>query len=127
MWKKPHFLAQLTLLINKKKGAVEWNEDAAKTFGKVKEICAADALLHYLDFQKEFDIYTDSSDHQMRGIISQNGRLVAYWSRKLSATQKKYPTIEQELLAIVKCLKDFQHMLLGQKLKIYTDHKNLTY
>ena len=63
----------------------------------------------------------------MGGVISQNGRPVAYWSRKLNAAQNKYPTIEQELLAIVECLEEFCYMLLGQRLKIYTNHKNLTY
>ena len=32
---------------------------------------------------------------------------------------------EQELLAIVETLKEFKGMLWGQRLKVYTDHKNL--
>ncbi|KAL7481305.1 hypothetical protein ACHAW6_006990 [Cyclotella cf. meneghiniana] len=32
---------------------------------------------------------------------------------------------ELELLAIVETLKDFMGMLWGQRLKVYTDHKNL--
>ena len=34
--------------------------------------------------------------------------------------------MEKEFLIIVKTLKEFRTIILGQKLKIYTDHKSLT-
>ena len=78
-------------------------------------------------FNKEFEIHTDSSNYQMGAVISQNGRPVAYWSQKLTETQQKYPTTDQELLAIVECLKQYKTMLLGQTITVWTDHRNLTY
>lgn len=60
----------------------------------------------------------------MGAIISQSGRPVMYWSKKLSDTQKKYPMTDQDLLAIVKCLKQYKTMLLGQRITVWMDHKN---
>ena len=39
--------------------------------------------------------------------------------------QQKYSVTEIELLAIVETLKEFKGMLWGQRIKVYTDHKNL--
>jgi hypothetical protein len=53
--------------------------------------------------------------------------MVAFYSRKLQAAQTRYTTTERELLSIVETLKEFQNILLGQKIKAHTDHENLTY
>ena len=39
--------------------------------------------------------------------------------------QQKYNVTEREVLAIVETLKEFTGMLWGQRMKVYTDHKNL--
>ena len=128
MWKqRSHYMAPLTDLINRKKGVVKWTPEATEAFEKVKKMCAKDVTLFYPNFGETFDVHTDASEYQLGGIISQNGRCIAYYSKKLSSTQKKYPTIEQELLEIFTVLKEFRPMLLGQKLIIWMDHKNLTY
>ena len=128
LWKRrAHLLAPLTSLIDKKKGTVKWNEEAEKSFSEIKRICAENVLLHYHEFNEEFEIYTDASKYQMGGIITQKGKVIAYWSKKLSSAQTKYPTIEQELLAIAEILKDFRNILLGHKITVRTDHINLTF
>ena len=63
----------------------------------------------------------------MSAAILQNGRPVACWSRKLNSTQKNYTTMEKGLLAVVMCLKEFQSMLIGANLTIFTDHHNITF
>ena len=71
----------------------------------------------YPDFSQPFEIYTDSSSRQLGAVIVQKNRPIAFFSRKLTETQEKYSVTEQELLAIVGCLKKFKGMLWGQPLK----------
>ena len=86
-----------------------------------------EVLLTYPDFNKPFEIYTVASKYQLGAVVLQNGKPIAYYSRKLSKSQLNYTTTKRELLTIVETLKEFQSILLGQQIVIYMDHKNLTY
>jgi hypothetical protein len=81
--------------------------------------------LAYPDYSKVFEIYTDTSSKQLGAVITQENRPIAFLSRKLSTTQRKYSVTKIELLAIVETLKEFKGMLWGQYIKVYSDHANL--
>ena len=86
---------------------------------------ARETLLAFPDFNKMFEIHTDASKLQLGQIISQEGKPIAFYSRKLNPAQSRYTTTERELLSIVETLKEFRNILLGQKIIIHTDHQNL--
>jgi len=96
-------------------------------FLKMKDILAQETMLTYPEFDKPFVIYTDASELQIGGVVTQNDKPLGFFSKKLNDTQKRYPVPEQELLAIAETLKYFKHMLLGHKIVVRTDNKNLTY
>ncbi len=78
-----------------------------KTFNKMRLLMSADTLAAYSDHNKWFDVYTDASDFQFGACIIQEGKLVAYFSHKLTKSQKNYTTMEKEMLSIVTTLEEF--------------------
>jgi hypothetical protein len=57
----------------------------------------------------------------------QEGKVVAYASRQLRKHEQNYPTHDLELAAVVHALKIWRHCMIGNKCKIFTDHKSLKY
>jgi hypothetical protein len=139
MWaKRSEMLAPLSDLVGEcgetkttrknkvKKKPWHWDSIHQIAFDNVKTTIAKEVVLAYPDFTKPFDIYTDASTKQLGSVITQDNRPIAFFSRKLSGAQSKYTVTELELLAIVETLKEFNGMLWGQRINVYTDHKNLT-
>ena len=93
----------------------------------MKRVMARETVLMYPDFKKPFEIFTDASKVQLGAVIVQDGKPIAFYSRKLNPAQTRYTTTERELLSIVEVLKEFKSILFGQELIIHTDHENLTY
>ncbi|KAM9964040.1 hypothetical protein ACTFIW_005683 [Dictyostelium discoideum] len=78
-----------------------------------------------------FHLYCDVSDKALSGVLYQiqgdKFKVIWFHSRKLTDTQKRYSIGDREFLSIIDSLKKFQHLLIGKKVSIYTDHQNLTY
>ena len=68
----------------------------------------SDCINTYPDHNLPFHIYTYALKYQLGATIIQNGRLIAYWSKKLDDSQiQTYTTTEKELLSIILCLKEY--------------------
>ena len=127
MWiHRSDVLTPLTSMTSKQ-AKWKWDDKCQKAFDTIKKIVSRETLLAYPNFNKPFDIHTDASKSQLGAVISQNNQPVAFYSRKLNPAQVNYTTTERELLSIVETLKEFRNILLGQQIRVYTDHKNLTY
>jgi hypothetical protein len=105
----------------------EWTPLHQEAFKETKALLSREVMLTFPDFLQPFEIHMDASDLQLGAVVAQNKKPIAFFSRKLNPAQRRYTTTERELLAIVETLKEICTILLGYKLKVFTDHKNLTY
>ena len=127
MWQKcTELLAPLTALTYKNV-KYDWKDEHQKRFDAIKRVIGHEVLLSYPDFNAPFEIHTDASKLQLGAVISQKGKPIAFYSRKMNSAQHNYTTTYKELLSIVETLKEFRNILLGHQITVYTDHKNLTY
>jgi RNase H-like domain found in reverse transcriptase len=91
MWgKRSEILAPLASFTSK---AAKWKWEAKhqKAFNDMKAMIAKEALLAYPDFAEEFVIHTDASHTQLGEVISQRGKPIAFYSRKLKPKQTYNP------------------------------------
>lgn len=120
----------LTSLLKKEQPFI-WTYREQNAFETLKKALAEEVLLSFPNFNELFYVTTDASNVAVGGMLSQgelpNDRPIAFFSKTLDERQKRYSTIEKELLAIVETVKFFRVYLYGRFFVLITDHKALCY
>ena len=57
---------------NKKKQAINWNEDSKKSFENLKQLCSRMPILAYADYLKAFKLYTDACNLGLGAVLYPN-------------------------------------------------------
>ncbi len=84
-------------------------------------------VLKLPDFDKDFEIHSDASDFAIGGVLVQDGRLVAFKSKKLNETERRWPTHEKGMWAVIHCLKTWGHYIGSKDVVVWTDNVTLKY
>jgi len=112
------------------KQRLPWNNEHDKAFNQIKAVLAEEVLLYYPDPNKTFYIEPDASKLQLGATIYQYNnnkkQPVAFFSRKLTEAQTRYPASDLEALCITEVFDEYRTMLYGADIIVRTDHKNLT-
>ena len=82
-------------------------------------------VLRYYDVNEKVTIQCDASQDRLEWVLLQNGQSVAFASKTMTETKKRYAQIEKECLAIVYACEKYNQYILGKSTKIETDHKPL--
>ena len=110
-----------------------WTDRHQTAFDTLRTALTAKPVLYPPDINKLFKLMTDSSRVAISAVLLQghdDGKTehaIAYASRKLSDCERRYATVEQELLAIIFGLQKFRHMIYGCVVNVYTDHRPLVW
>ncbi len=84
-------------------------------------------MLKLPDFDKDFEIHFDASNFAIGGVLVQDGRPVAFESKKLNETKQRWPTHEKEMWAMIHRLKTWGHYISSKKVVVWTDNMTLKY
>ena len=74
-----------------------------------------------------FTVECDASEHTVAATINQGGKPVAFYSRTLSSSERKYPIVEKEAVAIMDAVKKWKHYLYGRKFLLITDQRAVAF
>ena len=102
-----------------------WTIEHDSAFETIKKLVPQAPVLKYYDVNEEVTIQCDASKDGLGCAIMQNGQPIAYASKTMTATEKRYAQIEKECLAIVYACEKFDQYILGRTATIETDHKPL--
>ena len=79
-------------------------------------------------------IEVDALDYTTEGVLSMECEFgkwqpIAFLSKSLNEAKRNYEIHDKEMLAVIRGLENWQHLLEGMKykFKVWTDHKNLEY
>lgn len=95
-----------------------------------KQLLNQSVMLMHFDQQKQIMICTDASDDGLGAVLcpfDKEGIMKPVWfqSRTFSATEKRYPILHRELLAIVFACEKYYKFIFRSKIVIFCDHKPL--
>jgi hypothetical protein len=84
-------------------------------------------ILKIVDPEEDFIVCIDACKEGIDGVLTQNGHVVGYESKKLKEHERNYATHALELEVIVHALKMWRNYLMGKKFELRIGHNDLNY
>ena len=113
----------------RKKNSWCWGPAQECAFKQIKTTLSSSPVLALYDIISDTKVSADASSYGLGGVLLQKRsdawRPVAYASRSLSDTEKRYSQIDKEALATTWACERFKNYLIGRTFHIETDHKPL--
>jgi hypothetical protein len=119
--------------LTKKNTPFVWGSAQRDAFETMKQRFAEDPVLAHFDPTLDTQVEPDASGWATSGVLNQFDpkiqawRPVVFYSSRYSPAECNYDIHDKELLAIVKCIKEWSSELRGlsKPFTILTDHRNL--
>jgi hypothetical protein len=102
--------------LQKKGIKFEWTVECEENFNLLKELLTSAPILNIVDPNENFVVCTDACKEGLGGVLTQNGHVIGYESKKLKEHERNYATHDLELASIVHALKMWRHYLMGKEI-----------
>lgn len=111
---------------------IPWEREAEEAFQKLKDELVRMPSLYTPNLNKPFQLYTDASAYAIGACLAQKDEMgrekpIAFFSKKLSATQMRWATIEREAYCVLESLKKFDTWIFASEIEVVSDHNPLQY
>ncbi len=107
----------------------QWTEKEQQSFVQLKRALSSAPVLALPRMDLPFVINSDASIEAVGAVLQQDQghglQPVAYYSATMNDAERHYPTHEQEMLAMVKALRNWRHLLVGHRVHAKSDHQSL--
>ena len=107
----------------------EWTEEHTKQFHDLQLLVTNSPVLKYFDPNLPVKLLVDASKSDLGSVLLQlhkdDWHLVAFASRALSKTERRYSQIEKETLAVIYASEKFNQFVYGCRFLVKSDHKPL--
>jgi len=122
-------IAEPLTSLTKKGTRFKWTEHTQEAFDKLKQALLNTPILAFPYPHIPCILDTDASDVAIGGVLSQvvegQEKSIAFFSRVMNPTQRRYCATRRELLAVIAALQHFRHYLLNVHIILRTDHHSL--
>ena len=105
----------------------KWNLKAQSTFEEVKKKLTQAPVLALPCFEKVLKVKCDASGVGISGVLTQEGKRLAFFSEKLCESRRKYFIYDKKFYAIVRCLEHWSHYLVASEFTLHSDHEAFKY
>ena len=111
-----------------------WEKKHEDAFRMIKKLARSVRFLQRIDYESGDPIWliADVSNRGVGGYVAQGqnwrtARPIGFYSRQYRPAEVNYPTHEQEMLAIISCMKHWYPQLTGTHFTVLSDHAPLQY
>jgi hypothetical protein len=101
--------------LQKKGVKFQWTADCEKSFQHLKKLLTSAPILSIVDPNEDCMVCMDACKEGLGGVLSKNGYVVCYESRKLKENEIHYATHDLELESIVR-LEEVETLLHGENI-----------
>ena len=116
-----------------RKGVIfTWQQEHQRSFETIKKLSRTVRFLQRLNYESGEPIWlvADASNKRVGGYVAQGkdwktARPIGFYSRQYRTAEANYPTHDQEMLAVVECMKHWYPQLMGIRFEVLTDHAPL--
>ena len=106
-----------------------WGPDQESAFSRIQKELSQPTVLALYDPSAPTKVSADASSFGLGAVLLQQleaqWRPVAYASRSMTETERRYAQIEKEALAVTWACEKFSNYILGREFQIESDHKPL--